>query len=554
MSKKSVLFAFLFAILLMSVATAQVPDIGKSGCVTYEQARAQGVKGTDAELRSMGFCAGTATQTATETTTQNLPKNAGITETSSSSALKSYQTAGLTNEQLFEVASASNAEMFDIINSIRESAGDSFDYDAANAVYDRYSEASSDYMNNVYLAAHQKALDERDKCNVGCENKAGINRQESEGDYDLWRSCRDECTKNLEEADTAAYRSYVDLVIQNNRKIVEETAALAGQQIDGGSGRIGDLPKGPEFNKNDNRGRTPQGLIAPSMGGYLGNAYVQRADGTKVIPGKELYLNVYDKVMTGEESKVNILFGNAGRMHLGPNTVLRVGNALLDQYYLAKGTLKTKLDWTAGAKLRIDTINAAIFVKGTEFVTEYDETTNTTKISLKEGTLEISSPKENISLTAGNYGTISPDGTIVSGPLDAADWVSLGGNFYEEPNDEFVSEANNAYAFVTNLVTFAVLILSVISMNVFVYREKKKPQKNVFGKNLGVRSILFGILGIIIGMPAPIIGIPLAFASVTMARIQNLRASTLSAKIGYVIGFFGTITNTVLFLVHAGII
>ncbi len=293
---------------------------------------------------------------------------------------------------------------------------------------------------------------------------------------------------------------------------------------------------GPGFNTNPDRGRDEFGRINPSMGGYLGYAYVVRSDGTKVIPGKELYLRVDDKVITGKESKVNIIFGNAGRMNLGPNTELRVGSALLDQYYLAKGTLLSKLHWVEKQKFDINTPNAFISMTGTEFIVDYNETTNTTAVFLNEGTLEVSSATQVMNLTAGYSCQINPDGTIVSNQLTSEDWTARGSDFLDE---EQILLAYKIYAW----ASFAVMIISAIISILVMNRVKAKSQKT--GKNrkdLGRLSLVLGILGII-AVLFPLVGYPISITSTTLARIQKLRRPTTMAKTGFVLGCVGVVLN-----------
>jgi hypothetical protein len=68
--------AFFLLMSILHIAIAEVPSVGSSSCVTYAQARAQGVKGTDAELRTMGFCPGSSTTNTQQATTNYAGKSA----------------------------------------------------------------------------------------------------------------------------------------------------------------------------------------------------------------------------------------------------------------------------------------------------------------------------------------------------------------------------------------------------------------------------------------------------------------------------------------------
>jgi hypothetical protein len=509
MADKAV-FGILLAIVIL--AAFALEDVS-SGCVTYSEARAQGVKGTDAELGRMGFCAGTAAQTDAPSpaspTSQSAP--AGISTGASELSSKSVDELNSLHMQLHNTWSAGL-------------------YDPG--MYDR--SAFDNAMKTVW-EMRSKELDDSWKRTQECDNAcSGEKFQRGGGGQACVQPCYDranaEGKKVIAEIERLEKAAYID-------DISRLQAALRGSA----SEVKGSLPKGPGFNINDNQGRTPLGKIAPSMGGYLGDAYVERPDGTKVIPGKELYLKVDDKVMTGEESKVNIIFGNAGRMNLGPNTILRVGSALLDQYYLAKGTLKTTLE---GQKLEIRTPTASIFNKGTEFVTEYNETTNTTTVYLYSGELEIQSIKQTMTLSAGNYCTIGPDGTITSAPLTSSGWNALGERFYEEPDQK---ATNERFANIFFWSSFISLVVSASVAIIFFYREKKH-KKEAHKHNLGWPSILFGVIGLLFCV-FPMVGFPLTFASTTLARIQKLRNPTISAKIGHFIGITAAVLNGTSFLI-----
>ena len=450
-----------------------------------------------------------------------------------------YNTAGMNKEQLQAVEEASSDELVRITDSIYESADENFDHDASNAIYKKYDNTPA---YNAYMAAWQRGWDEKNRCGETCVVKANVDRKEGTGDWEYARRCGAECTRIREEADLKAYRAYVEIAIQNNNNMIAEMSALAKQSASGVAvGKKEDIPAGPVFNTNSDRGRDTFGTFNPSMGGYLGDAYVTRSDGTKVIPGKELYLKVDDKVITGKESKVNIIFGSAGKMQLGPDTQLRVGSALLDQYYLAKGSLKTNIKWADNQRLDIFTPNAGISMKGTEFVIDYNETTNTTTVFLNEGVLEVNSSTDTIDLTAGNYCRIGPDGAIVAGQLKSDSWNSLGDIFLDDEDMKIESghQAVKSYAY----STLAVMIISAIICGWIMHRAKgKQRNKEDAKKNSGTLSIILGLLGIIAAL-FPIIGFPLSSASLTLARIQKIRNPTTSAKIGLVLGILGVLVN-----------
>lgn|GEM_PF-3366264 len=296
----------------------------------------------------------------------------------------------------------------------------------------------------------------------------------------------------------------------------------------------------PTKNENENRGRDVLGRINPSIGGYLGDAYVQRADGTKVIPGKELYLKVDDVIATGQKANVNIMFSSTGKMNLGPNTVVRVGNALLDQYYLAKGTFKTQLNWGSLPPQRLEfrTPNANIISTGTEFVVDYNETTNTTTVYLNEGNLEIDVKDKTINLTAGNYLIIYSNGTTRTNPLEAEKWTSLGNNFYEFPE----STTKTFKSFL--IIMFLGDIISLVVLTWWMKKKIKKPNKKDNSTKKGTVSLVLGIMGIIL-VWAPYFGLILSSIAFCLSRIQKVNKPTGLATAGLILGIIGILLNII---------
>ncbi|MBW2972679.1 FecR domain-containing protein [Candidatus Woesearchaeota archaeon] len=522
MDKKAVLAVLFFIVILSSFILAEI----EGSCVTYEQARANTpslASKSDAELYRMGFCPGTATQAtpAAPSPASPAPQGvpAGITTGTSDLSSKSVDELSNLHMQLHNMWS--------------------------NGLYDpdTYDRSLFDNAMKTVWDMRSKELDDSwkrsDVCYDAC---SGEKFQRGGGGQACVQPCLDrayaEGDKVVAEIERLEKAAYIDDINRLQAVLGNKAPEVKGE-----------LPKGPKFDTRDDRGLTKKGLIAPDLSSYVGDAYVKRADGTKVIPGKELYLNVDDSIITGKESKINIIFGNAGKMQLGPDTKLRVGSALLDQYYLAEGQLRTRLDWTAGLNFRLETMNANIFVKGTEFVTEYNETTNTTTVYLQEGELEIDSGEDAIILTAGNYCTIGPDGTITSGEMESADWDAMDEMFYEAPDQD---AANKMFAKMFSWLSFASLMVSSLVAMIFFYREKKRHKeghkKEDHKGDLGWLSIIFGILGIVTCI-FPMIGFPLTFASTTLARIQKLRDPTTSARIGHIIGGTAAVLNGIVFIV-----
>lgn len=297
------------------------------------------------------------------------------------------------------------------------------------------------------------------------------------------------------------------------------------------------------FNTNSDRGLGGDGRINPSIEGYLGDAYVIRSDGTKVIPGKEIYLNVKDSVVSGKNSNINIIFSDAGRINLGPNTEMRVGNALLDQFYLARGSLKSQINWGTlpPQKLEFHTPNAAVYVKGTEFIMDYNETSNITTIYLYEGFLEIDTGERAGNLTAGNYLIIYSNGSGWTGPLQPEKWNSLGENFYD------IADVGGFFKGFL-IIMIIIDIAGMVFFNFLLKRKIKSPNKKDKSISNGTTSLVLGILGIIL-VVAPYIGVILSSAAYYYSRIQKASNPTKLATAGFVLGIIGLILNIIVLII-----
>lgn len=363
----------------------------------------------------------------------------------------------------------------------------------------------------------------------------------------------DQCLENYKNPNYNGPNCYDDLwKPQYDKEIIAEynyelqRAQQAYNEITGLSPKKTDNKKtnnknsgSGSFNTNDNRGRDEFGGMNPSIGGYLGDAYVVRADGTKVIPGHELYLKVDDSIVSGQKSNVNIIFSNAGSINLGPNTVMRVGSALQDQFYLAKGTFKSKIKLQGIQKFEIDTPNANIFVRGTEYVVDYNKTTNTTIIYLNEGVLEIKTKGKIGNLTAGNYLIIYSNGTTWTNQMNSVSWKDLGNNFLEEPA---------GFDKVYDYVVAGILIFEIIAMIIFAFYINKKiknikdSKKKDKSTKKGVKGFVLGILGLLF-FAAPYIGLVLSMFSIYFARIQRANNPTKLAMVGLILGIISILLN-----------
>lgn len=358
--------------------------------------------------------------------------------------------------------------------------------------------------------------------------------QNNELSFDAWEACHDKCN-----AEKSARDKKLDEEFDEKMKQLAEKAIADINTIKGG-GTV--TPGSGTFNTNSNRGRDEFGRMNPSIGGYLGDAYVVRSDGTKVIPGKELYLKVEDKLTTGKNSNLNLIFKDVGGINLGPNTQLRVGNALLDQYYLARGSLKTQINWGTlpPQKLEFHTPNVVINVKGTEFIIDYNETSNVTAVYLNEGNLEVEIRNQIVNLAAGNYLVTYPTGETWQYLLKPEKWEDLSNNFYEIPD---VDKRFNYIVLMIDLIVIFILFL-------WMKKKIKNLDKNDKSTSKGTVSLVLGILGIVLILIAPYIGIIFSAIGFCLSKIQKANKPTRIAIAGFFLGIMGMALN-MLFLITA---
>lgn len=427
-------------------------------------------------------------------------------------------------------------QYYQILGEVDDKVYNQLNTPEAYDLYEKMWAKQSEYRSNVYGPTDKSLQSQFNMCL----------KTDATNCYDVWKVAWDKI--NIAEANymltlVKQLNQDVDTLSKNPIAGMNEGSSGSGSSDSySGSGGFGN------FNTNDNRGRDEFGRMNPTISGYLGNAYVEREDGTKVIPGKELYLKVGDRILTEKDSKINIMFSKAGSMNLGPNTVVKVGNALLDQYYLAKGTLKTKLDWVTPEEISIVTSNANIITKGTEFVVEYNEIDNITKVYLNEGVLNIQTQKEEINLTAGNYAEIIADGTIWTNQLMPENWDLLQNNFLDSSSIE-------------KIIKYVILTLSVMSLIVIVIlrfwtdnkiKNLNKQEKNTNNKkekstSKGTLSLILGIMGVLFFL-LPYIGVVLSAFALSFARIQKANNPTGKAKAGYILGIIGLILNGIIMI------
>jgi hypothetical protein len=150
-----------------------------------------------------------------------------------------------------------------------------------------------------------------------------------------------------------------------------------------------------------------------------------------VIIGSDLSKN--DIIKTGKNSTVLIeLPENAGFVRLLPETELKVSNIKVDksfeggqitEFSLSKGKVVTKVRKfnRKTSKLEINTKGATAAVRGTSFITSFDDKLDKTKVIVGDGRVSVKTPKKEVFVNPKEFVEINTgdnDGKVLSVPDD----------------------------------------------------------------------------------------------------------------------------------------
>jgi hypothetical protein len=167
------------------------------------------------------------------------------------------------------------------------------------------------------------------------------------------------------------------------------------------------------------------------IAGMKGKITINRANRTIVAKTGETLKN-NDEIQSGEESYAAIRFvDNGATTKLFPNSILVIsanksGNLLNKTNNIAKGTAHSKVTPKTGNYI-VETPNTVASVKGTDFITSYEN--NTTTVGVYEGEVEIKS--KNTEKT-------------VSSKANEVYSVDEQGNLNQEENTDFLNQNQGA--------------------------------------------------------------------------------------------------------------
>lgn len=232
-----------------------------------------------------------------------------------------------------------------------------------------------------------------------------------------------------------------------------------------------------------------------------GKVEVRQPDGSwkALAPGQTLKDG--DTVRTGNKSKALVGLPDGGQAILGPNSMYTYRERKIMDKDLTKITHHDiTLELLVGrlrawvkksrAKFEVRTPPAVVAVRGTDFVVEHDADTNTTKVYLYEGELDVNNNLGyTFPLTAGGTLIVDKSGAFGKLPLTEEEWQGLLASI--EVSEEALPEEETAVTFPeewlagtedlaqAGLAAVAVVLMAgvLIGLVVFYLRKKSGPQK-----------------------------------------------------------------------------
>lgn len=532
---------FIFSALLAEASLAAVPDIGESSCVTYAQARAMSpslASKTDSELGSMGFCAGTgtATTTATKTTAAPEPQEAAAT---SGSGL-----AGMALEQLYDAETKSRDETAEEMNRITEQFKD--DSEFSDQLWDVYLEDSSKMIAyfEAYISPEMDDIAQRaDDCRNAClKTTKGLG-------LDEWDRCVSICDTRYSEEYLAAIRKDTEFIIQTNRETIAEVNRMAAERkgvsplkspdeqdlLEAERNRIKEETRSAISGASQERtdetvgnaiSAAEKNNVAAMLSQMSGSAGITKDGRAAGFAKTDEIISIGDTVTTGKNSALKTTLAEGSKVYVGENSKVRFSNPFEEGIELVLGKIKLFVEKQKAQKfVRVRSPNAAISVRATEFVVEYNETSGTTSVYLRNGSVSLTTcSNREILLEPGNTAVIGKDCEPAVSKLDEQAWDSASGGFYTR------AAFSRGFAW----LTLAVVAVFFMSSSALIRKEKSKRKPLKGAKHLGLFSLLLGVGGLV-SSPLPILSCPMSLTGVAIARIQRMRKKSAVSLIALII-------------------
>lgn len=212
-----------------------------------------------------------------------------------------------------------------------------------------------------------------------------------------------------------------------------------------------------------------------------GKLKVTRKDGTVETLTSDTLIQYGDKIQTSEGKGYAVVVLPGGTtVRLSPGSEFELNSPSLkkcinSQFVIFLKRLKTRLMHRKG-NFEVRTPQACCCVRGTDFIVDYDEIKNITKVYLYEGILDVINAKdETFELNAGEMMTLDSSGNVVKSGLSEDDWNSVTSSIEPEeeliPGQGTIDSGEQKTGKSTYLIAIAIAVLIVIGA--FLAKRKR---------------------------------------------------------------------------------
>lgn len=279
------------------------------------------------------------------------------------------------------------------------------------------------------------------------------------------------------------------------------------------------------------------------------------------------------KIRTGEKSRATIILKDGSRIEVGQRSEyqLEAGKSVFSlnnepteiSLKLLAGKVKAWIIPKLHRQIRVTTSSAILSVRGTEFIAEYDSSTQTSAIYLNEGSLDITNNNnETQQLESGNMMTVDRSGQFALKDMSYEVWSMLADeialiealpetsdsleDMYDltepavsEDNTDLDEEVSSPESQKAAMYSIAFIGACILIAGILISRRKISKASSAFG----ITGLVLSILSIPL-LVLPFLGLPFAILAVIFSRVQNKTNATVLGKIGSVIGIIGIVLNT----------
>lgn len=211
-----------------------------------------------------------------------------------------------------------------------------------------------------------------------------------------------------------------------------------------------------------------------------GTVEVLKADGSRRQLGDGDDIRAGDVILTRKGSSVTLVF-DSGDVNLGQNAIFEVDKMDAEEksFTLSAGRVWAYIQKAIKSRHTIRTPTAAVAVRGTEFILEYDEETETSALHLYEGEVEYTTESGTEIIYAGES-VVTQSGTSEYSELtqDLDEWYVFVDQAIYDPESEssttLTQTSSNGGG--TSLLIYAALF--AVGAGIIIYGMKRKKKKS----------------------------------------------------------------------------